>query len=978
MEKRTFWVSVLLFICLQTAVSQSWQVSGRVISADDKEPLIGVAVVEKGTTNGIVTDFDGNYRLQLEGKEAIIVFSFMGMESVERIATPSNPLVDVVMSNSSVQVEDVVVVAYGTRKKGTVTGSVSVVSADKLENLPVANFGQALQGQVAGLQVMANSGEPSAPMSFSIRGVNSINAGTEPLFIIDGIPVSAADFSAINPNDIESQTVLKDAASTAIYGARAANGVIVITTKRGKMGDKSKVTLRTQTGFSNLAYGKWNLMNSSERLTYEEEIGLRLPGTYDREILERTNIDWRDVVYNNNAPLQNIDLSISGASDKINYYTSASYFKQEGISLGSDYERMAARANLEAKANNWLKVGTNISLSYEKFSRAVEGGYYTNTPISASRFMLPYWNPYRSDGSTASVADGSWIGVGENPIEWHENNPEWRNKTKVIASGFAELNPLKGLFIRSTAGIDAMDYRSTIKSNPSYIPNYGSGSVSEAFRRYANWNISNTANYRFQPADDHTLNVMVGQEATQYDNNHFNVTSGNQTHDKLLTLGYGTMAQGWNSGLTRSTFLSFFGRAEYNYLQKYYVDFSIRRDGSSKFGKDSKWANFWSVGLMWDLKSEPFMQSFDWWNSAQLSASVGTSGNSSIPDYYHLALVSGGPQYGGLPGIAPSTKGQDDLTWEKLFSANFGLKNSFFNNRLNAGVEAYYKHTSDMLMEVPSSLVEGYKMRWANVGAMVNKGFELDLNADIIRYNGLVWNVGTTLSYNHNEIVELYNGLDEYEMANTGTFLKVGHSVGEFYVNRFAGVNPANGDALWYDKEGGITNVFNPNDKVLVGKSYFAPWQGGINTSLSYKGFTMSAMFSWVADRYMMNNDRFFDESNGQFASYNQSSALLYDRWKQPGDIASIPRHGVDMQFDDRLLENASFLRLKNLTFSYNFPDKILQRTKFLDGARVYAQGQNLFTATSFQGMDPESTSNIYAAQYPLSRQFTFGIEISF
>lgn len=284
-----------------------------------------------------------------------------------------------------------------------------------------------------------------------------------------------------------------------------------------------------------------------------------------------------------------------------------------------------------------------------------------------------------------------------------------------------------------------------------------------------------------------------------------------------------------------------------------------------------------------------------------------------------------------------------------------------------------------MLMLVPQSYVNnGFGTRWDNVGAMVNSGLEISLAADIVRTRDFVWNVNANASYNYNEITELYNGLNEYEMSNTSTKLVVGHSIGEFYINRYAGVNPANGDALWYDKEGNITNVFSEEDKVMIGKNYNAPWQGGFGTSLSYKGLTLTASFSWVSDRWMFNNDRFFEESNGLYSAYNQSKRMLYDRWKKPGDVTDIPRYGVTPQMDSRFLEDASFLRLKNLMVSYDFPRSLLAKTGFISRARLYVQAQNLLTWTKFSGLDPESSSNIYKAQYPMSRQYTLGVEVTF
>ena len=962
------------------AFAQKFRVSGNVFDADNKEPMIGASIIEKGTMNGVTADFDGNFSLEIDGEKATIQISYIGYKTFEREVTASTSKLKVALESDAHLVDEVVVVAYGVRKKGTIAGSVAVVKGEKLESVPTASFDQALQGQTPGLQVIASSGEPSAAANFQIRGVNSINAGTAPLFIMDGVAISADDFSSINPSDIESISVLKDASSTSIYGARAANGVVVITSKRGKASDNGNINVRAQYGISKLAYGKWNQMNTTERLNYEEEIGLRKAGSYDRELLERTNIDWRNVVYNDAAPFVSVEVSASGASDKYNYYVSGNMFDQEGIAIDSDFKRYTMRANLEAKVNSWFKIGTNTTFAYEDTKQASDGAYTTVTPISASRFMRPYWSPYAEDGSIASVANGTWLGTNVNPLEWSANNPSNGNKAKLLSSVYAEINPIKGLILRSMGGIDFVDYRSDSYSNPSYVPNYGEGSVARSFERYYNLTITNTANYMFDINGSHNFNFLLGQEAVNNQSEGFTAVSRGQTNDKLLNLSAGTTPINPSDMFSGATYLSFFGRGEYNYEGKYYVDFSIRRDGSSRFGKNSRWANFWSVGSMWDISSEDFLNTSSWVNSLQLAASVGTSGNSSIPAYDHLALVSAGPQYGlggSLPGIAPSSPGNENLTWEKLFTTNVALKGSFFN-RLNASVEFYNKNTSDMLMSVPVSVTNGYSYQWENVGSMYNRGVELDFNVDVIRTKSFVWNVNANASYNKNKITSLYDGRDEYELANTNLFLKVGHSYGEFYINRFAGVNPANGDQLWYDRDGNITTEFNENDKVLVGKSYMAPWAGGFGTTMSWKGLSLSAQFSWVADRWMINNDRYFDESNGTFATYNQSKKLLYDRWKEPGDITSIPRHGEITEFDSRLLEDASFLRLKNLTLSYNFDRKFIQKSKIIKNLRIYGQGQNLLTFTKFQGMDPESTANVYQAAYPMTRQFSAGVEVTF
>lgn len=471
---------------------------------------------------------------------------------------------------------------------------------------------------------------------------------------------------------------------------------------------------------------------------------------------------------------------------------------------------------------------------------------------------------------------------------------------------------------------------------------------------------------------------MLGQEAVNYVSEGFQVVTEGQTSDYLTTVSSGTRASSWSDSTTSYAYLSFFFRGEYNYKDLYYADFSVRTDASSRFGKKNRWGAFWSLGFMWNIKQEEFLQDIDWLTGAQITLSSGTSGNSEIPNYDHLALVGGGTNYNDEAGIYPMQSGNEDLGWEQTWANNIGLRLKFFD-RLGVDFDFYNKKTTNMLMLVPQSYAmtgEGY--RWENIGAMVNRGFEFNVNADVLRLKDFTWNVSANFSYNKNKLVELYNGVQEYVNSTTGIKYVVGHPVSEFYLNHYAGVNPANGDALWYTKDGEITTEYKESDKVMTGKTYDAPWAGGFGTTLSWKGLALSAQFSWMADKWVMNNDRYFEESNGLYTAYNQSRRLLYDRWKEPGDITDIPRHGVTPQLDDRFLENASFLRLKNLTLSYNLPQLWLRKTNFFTSARVYVQGQNLLTFTGFSGLDPEVASNVYQAQYPASRQFTLGVELSF
>ena len=976
--RKLFLILVLTIFGAGMASAQSLvKVSGIVTSSEDELPMIGVGVLA-GPGQGVMTSFDGDYMIEVPAGTQL-TFTSIGFEDVTVIVPAGETFVhNVIMHPEAMKLDDVVVIAYGVRKKGTVAGSVATVKSEKLENTPTAAFDQALQGQVAGLTVLSNTGEPSASATMTIRGTNSINSGTAPLYILDGVAISASDFNTINPADIESMSVLKDASSTSIYGARAANGVVVITTKRGRNMDRPNINYRMQMGVSSIAHGNWDLMNTAERIQYEKEIGMTAGQNYD--YLSRTDVNWMDVVFNDAAMLQSHELSVSGATETTNYYFSGGYYDQEGIAPGSLFERYSMRFNLEQQMSKWLKMGTNTMFNFQNIQQADEGAYALVTPISASRFMLPYWNPYKADGSLASIDDGSWNGQGQNPLEWLENNPLAYKKYKVFTTVFAEINLYKNLVFKSQFGTDFSHTTGFSQSFPSYSPNLGEGSAARSSSDGLNLQLSNTLNYRFNRGGIHDFNFLLGHEWQNYHMETFSVSTAGQTNDFLTDISTGTRATSWTStSASDYSRVSFFGRGEYNYADRYYAELSVRTDGSSRFGQNNRWGLFGAAGFMWNLRNEDFMaDKRDWLTFAQLAFSSGTSGNSEIPNYEHLALIGGGADYVGDAGVAPVQPGNESLTWENTWTTNLALHFGFWS-RLNVDLELYNKKTTDMLMNVPLSYAQsnGYGYIWDNVGAMVNRGVELNVNATALQINDFSWSVNANVGYNHNRLVELYNGVTEYELANTNTKLVVGHPVGEFYINRFAGVNPANGDALWYDKDGNITNELRDEDKVLIGKTYHAPWQGGFGTNLAWKGLTLSAQFSWVGDRWMINNDRYFDESNGRFATYNQSRRLL-DRWKEPGDITDIPRHGVYTEFDSRLLEDASFLRLKNLMLGYSIPADLLKKTGFIRGLRVYAQAQNLLTFTKFSGLDPEGTSNLYAAKYPMSRQFTFGLDLTF
>ena len=600
MRRLTLLLVSLVLLSIQSVLAQSFSVKGTVVSAEDNEPMIGVTIMQEGTSNGVVTDIDGNYTIEIKGaSKATLAYSYVGCVTQKHVVNAQTNTLNITLASDSKMMDEVVVVAYGVRKKGTIAGSVSAVKSEKIENVPAASFDQALQGQSTGLQVISSSGEPSKAATFQIRGTNSINSGKSPLFILDGVPISSSDFNTLSPNDIESISVLKDASSTSIYGARAANGVVVITSKRGLAMDKAKITLRAQYGFSELAQTNWKMMNTDERIQFEKEVGLDTGKDYN--LLSRVNVNWLDEVFNDRAPLQSYELSINRATDRLNYYVSGGFYDQDGIAQNSTFRRYNIRTNADVKAGKWLKVGTNTMAAYEEAQQADDGSYTTVTPISACRFMLPYWNPYAKDGSLASLSAGNWAGTSENPIVYMGLNPIKNKKYKVLSTMYAEIYPIENLTIRTQFGADFTHSTAFLQSFPSLSSNNGQGTAARQSSDAINLTETTTANYRFTLNDIHSFNVMLGQEAVNFHSEGFQVYSKGQTSDLLTNVSSGTRASRWADSSSDYSYLSFFMRGEYNYKELYYADFSLRTDASSRFGKDHRWRFQTIITWLWFL-----------------------------------------------------------------------------------------------------------------------------------------------------------------------------------------------------------------------------------------------------------------------------------------------------------------------------------------------------------------------------------------
>ncbi len=564
-----------------------------------------------------------------------------------------------------------------------------------------------------------------------------------------------------------------------------------------------------------------------------------------------------------------------------------------------------------------------------------------------------------------------------NPYYLLENQPGQKNKLRLYGNMFEELTPVKGLTLRASQALDAFDYRYRYRQLPAAFNN-NSGSASETFQRYSSMTFTNTAEYKFDVNKVHNATILIGQEAIIYDGSAFGASVSGITDDRLTLLSHGTTPQNPTASIQKKVMNSYFARGEYNYAEKYYLDLSFRTDGSSVFGKNNRWASFFSVGAMWNIKKENFMQSAEWLNELSLKASYGTTGNSAFsgdPYYPSLGLVEVGKYQGGS-AFGISSVQNDDLTWEKQKSLNIGISTRMFN-RLDLSVDFYNKVTSDMLMTIPYSYTTGHGSGWGNIGSMYNRGFEVSVQYELFNTKDFYWSIAGNINYNKNQITELFGGRSEYVLPNTGIKYQVGESLGDFYYVRWVGVDPEDGQQIWLDDKGNETKEYSDNYAVFTGKNQYAPWSGGFNTRLSWKGFSVDANFSFMLGKYLIDNDRYFVENPNFVGQFNQSVEMA-NMWTTPGQITDIPAANSTRQFDTHLLENASFMRLKNLTISYSFPESLLSKVGFIKGVRIFGVGRNLWTVTQYKGADPEIDSNLQLGKYPNTRQFAVGAELTF
>ena len=980
-------ITALLLTITAGLYAQNLQVTGTVFD-DQGATLPGAAVKVVGTTTVAVTDLDGNFTIKAPANGELEV-SFTGFKTAV-VPINGKAVVNVNLKIDAVLLDEAIVVGYGTAKKiSSVVGAATTVKSDVFNKIPAASSGDALQGQVAGLQVYSSTGEPGSDVSMRLRGVNSINASNTPLFILDGSPVDIAIFTSMNPNDIESMTVLKDASSAAIYGSRAANGVVYITTKKGKQ-ETPVVQLSASYGVSNVASYNLDLMNAEEWFRYREMTEPALLENAEFQANKKFRLDnginfnWRDWILRSNAPTWKADLSISGRTNKMDYYISLGAFDQQGVEHFSYLQRYNIRSNVNVKVTDWLKIGTNTTLSYQHQASAGYATLGTNSrnPINIASWFFPWSTPYE----ILTDAQGNFTGYGEemdymsdvglwNYFKLMEVQPNGSNTARINSNIYQEITPVKGLTIRAAQAIDAKDYRYTGKVLPNDM---GLATVTEeTTSRFYRLTSTNTIEYKFDIAEDNHFTFLGGHESIVTKSKGFGASSTGQSDDRMTNVDQGTKFDKPSYSFSETAQNSFFIRFSYDYKDRYFIDGTFRTDGSSLFGDNNKYANFWSVGAMWNIKGEEWMKDVDWVNNFQLKASYGTMGNSGIDNYLSYGLTNSGRQYNGEAGWYLSSLGNPNLTWETLENLNIGINATLFN-KLTVNVEFYNKITKDMLMYIPYSFQTGFSGGWGNVGNMRNRGVDFEIKYDFVNNKDWYVNASFNMNYNKNEITELFGGRDEFVDGRSGIKYKVGRAYGEFFYPRFAGVDPANGKSMWYDTEGNIVSTQSESNSVFLGKNRFAPWSGGLNINASWRGLSLSASFSGVFGKYIENYGRYFIESSKWAAESNLSRKML-NVWTTPGQITDVPRADDPMNHSNSYwVENASFVRLKNLQVAYQFPQQLIQKSHVFKGLKFYVSGRNLLTFTKYTGIDPEVDGAMANANYPNSKQYIVGVEFTF
>lgn len=1010
-KKLCLMLTLLLVFTVQISFAQQKTVSGTVFESEG--PLPGANVLVKGTSNGTQTDFDGKFTLSDVNSTDVIVISYVGFKTIEITVGNQTSIVATLEADNTL--DEVVIVGFGSRTKELSTSAISTVTGKDIENLvPSTSLDNALQGKAAGVQVVGANGRPGQTAFVQIRGIGSLSASTTPLYVVDGVPIDANDVNNINPNDIESFSILKDAATVSLYGSRGANGVVLITTKKGKSGE-ARINFNSSIGFSQRIPDPFDLLDAAGKLDIERqfaEIGVpaaqSLPGATStpEELAEliALDTDWEQELLRQGF-IQNNSLSISGGDERLNYFLSLAYSKNTGIIDRIDgFERTSLRLNTSYQAKEWLRLNTNISLSRNT----------SDLPRDRNNVQNPFralydYNPYEplflrdADGNIATDENGENV---YNPTSTGfpialalQTEPEDNRNFLIIGSLGADIKLSDKFSNNFLVGATSNRFNRTNRSL--------AGGVLQGFVGDANfpgtqtdnasidlrYNVTNTFSYKDTFNGVHNLQAdFLLEYVERIFTSQFSTSRGFPSPDiPFQDVAADNSAAGSNEARNRLFSQGLF--LTYDYNRKYIASGSIRRDTSTRFGPNNQEGYFWSGSLAWNISNEDFLADNSTISNLKLRASLGTAGNQAIGEFQFLNLANFGT-YNGNTSLIPLGVGNPDIQWEAQETLDIGVEWGLFNNRLNGVVDFFQRNSDQLLLPRPISATIGDENNSiiSNVGEIENQGLEVSLNYDILRNSDFRLSVGGNISFQlNNEVVSLVNGED---IVNGNTILREGEELNTFFLPRYAGVNPANGAPLYLDQDGVITDNFSADFQTLLdGKSPAPDVQGGFYTDFSWKGFSIRSDWAFQAGNYILNFQRQAGVSIGNIDSNLRTEALNF--WRQPGDTDVLPSplfQATADQTSTRFLEKGDFLRLRSLTVAYNLPSSFTEKL-FISSLRIYGTGQNILTVSGFEG-DPEvgigsaETSAPGAAgfvagafnlfSYPQTRSYTFGVEIGF
>ena len=973
---------------------QDQKLKGQVIDATTGEPVIGVNVLVKGTTNGTITDIDGKYELNAPAG-AILQISFIGYKTVEIAATTSEQTIK--LHEDTETLDDVVVVGYGVQKKESLTGAMSTLKENRLKDVTTPTVENMLNGKVSGVYVAPGSGQPGSNGAVQIRGRATLSGSTSPLWVIDGVIVGE-DPGVLNPSDIENMTILKDAASTAIYGSQGANGVIIVTTKMGKS-EKMKINASVKLGVSTMTNGKMEVMNGAELYDYYASFPNQEDIKFSRwnPELRNANFDWGELA-SQAGFTQDYNISLSGGNEKMSSYFSLGYYSEEGTVKGYKYDRYSFRYRSNYKPFSWLTIKPNISGSMKN----TDDSQYDYT---AKYTMFPWDSPYDEDGNLVPDRYSGWVDSSDlnylNSISYGNHTAR---KTYEFSGNFDfDIKITDWLTFTSVNNYRWTGYFQSTYTDPRTDSASGvQGRVEEEqtnnIQRYTNQYL--TFNKIF---GKHSVQALLAYEFMDTSAKVINakgtgIVSGFEVLDATAT------PEEVGGNLTEWAKQSVFAKANYTYDNRYLAEVSLRRDGASNFGDDKKYGNFFSISAGWNINREKWFKA-DWVDVLKLRASYGSVGNIPYSKYPQYGLYSVSSNYNGIPAILISQVGNKDLTWEQTYTAGVGIDANFFNNRLRFVFDYYNKYTSNILYQVPVSGLTGITSRWQNVGEMRNSGIEITIGGDIIRTKDWLWSLDLNMGYNKNKLEKLYGddpnmmiigggGNDTSIAGAAEKVLKVGYSTDRYYLREWAGVDPKNGAPLWYKNDGSGETTSNYSEAKQVMTEATSPKLfGGFNTSLTWKNIDLNASFGFSLGGKIYNYSRQEYDSDGAYTDRNQMKLIDgWSRWEKEGDIATHPAASYGNKSNSnkastRYLEDGDYLKLRSLSIGYN-----LNLSKYyIQNMRIYFTAENVFTLTGFSGIDPEvpayydETTGTYksigtagANLYPSTRKFMFGINLTF